>query len=100
MRRIVKDYENLDPAIKNAIQLEYPFGVDEFLKKIEIPGKKPFYALIFEFVDTVYLVRFNEAGDYYFDQGSNDDDDDMDSEEAFSENDDYGFDEGEDDDDE
>lgn len=98
MRRIVKDYENLDPTIKNAIQSEYPFGVDEFLKKIEIPGKKPFYALIFEFVDTVYLVRFNEAGDYYFDQEQNDDDEDMDSEEAFSESDDYGFEAEEDDD--
>lgn len=93
MKRLIKDYENLAPEVKGAIQSEYPFGVDEFLKKIEIPGKKPFYALIFDFLDTVYLVRFNEAGDYYFDQDQDDDSDDFDSEDSYAETSDYAYEE-------
>ncbi|MCF8275540.1 MAG: hypothetical protein K9J17_02305 [Flavobacteriales bacterium] len=59
--RVVKDYEKLDPAVREMIKLHYPFGFEENLVSFVNAEGKKVSALPFETDDRYYLVRMTVA---------------------------------------
>lgn len=55
--RVVKDYEKLDPSVREMIKLHYPFGFEENLVSFVNAEGKKVSALPFETEDRYYLVR-------------------------------------------
>ena len=55
--RVIKDYEKLDPEIREKIKLEYPSGYSENLIYFNNKDGKRVSALPFETEDKYYLVR-------------------------------------------
>ena len=58
-KRIIKDFESLDKAIKEQIKLVYPDGYSDYL--IEFKNRYDEYvsALPFETDDTIYLIKMS-----------------------------------------
>ena len=56
-KKLIVSYENLDKKIKNLIEKKYPYGVEDYLKKVKL-GDTEYHTLIFETEEISYLVKF------------------------------------------
>ncbi|MFT4735893.1 MAG: hypothetical protein ACI9DJ_002062 [Algoriphagus sp.] len=55
--RVVKDYDKLEPEIREQIKLTYPFGFADYLIRFTNQQKKYISALPFETDEKYYLIR-------------------------------------------
>ncbi|MBP5365369.1 MAG: hypothetical protein J6Y82_05545 [Bacteroidales bacterium] len=81
--RIIKNYEKLDDALREAIAAAFPLGYADKIQTFDIGGGRLMSALPFETEEFSYLIKFpiNEDADIDNDAASADDqDDDLDLE--------------------
>jgi hypothetical protein len=79
--RVIKDYDKLDPEIKERIKLQYPNGYSENLIYFTNKDGKRVSALPFETEDRYYLIRMT-----VFEAEKIIEDDDFDSNSSLKEN--------------
>ncbi|MDG1915141.1 MAG: hypothetical protein P8I55_11205 [Crocinitomix sp.] len=61
-KRVLTSYKKLNATIKNAIQAEYPDGVEEKLTKMKHVIKGYFFnGLIFNYDDITYLIEWGDV---------------------------------------
>lgn len=58
--RVVKDFEKLDVSIQEQIKLQYPHGFAKHLITFKNAKGEFVSALLFETIDTYYLVRMTQ----------------------------------------
>ena len=80
--RIIKNYEKLDDALREAIAAAYPLGYADKIQTFDIGGGRLMSALPFETEEFSYLIKFpiNEDADLDEQASAEDQDDDLDLE--------------------
>lgn len=56
-KRIVVNYDNLDPEVKMAILKKYPNGYTNHVFKVTLPSNSFFHAITVDTEDASYLVK-------------------------------------------
>lgn len=74
-KRIIKEYDKLSKDVKKALGVKYPFGFDEALTSMRIGAKKTIKGLFFEFDNTIYLIKMNNAMEVEFPEDTYEDTD-------------------------
>ena len=83
-KRVIKEYNNLPLEVKEAINVEYPDGIEDGLKSMQDIKGNYFQGMTFEFGDVVYLVKYTDESKLLV---SSDDDDDDDDDNTFDDDD-------------
>ncbi len=58
-KRLLVSYDKLPPQVLRELNKKYPSGFNGHLTMF--PGPKPFYGLLFELEDSIYLIKINPS---------------------------------------